>query len=148
MHFGSSSATSSWLHEAARIRTYTGHEFARVWSDSAARDSFAKRMAADLLDLDLTLRDRPAGATLGTLRSAAPARGPDATVAVEKDGAPLGSVDVCWKLARSSSPLHVAIPFFVFAVVLWGASGRLARRLARPYTELARVAREIQGRAD
>ena len=34
-------------------------------------------------------------------------------------------------------------PILVFVVMLWGASGRLASRLTRPYTELARVASEI-----
>jgi two-component system OmpR family sensor kinase len=34
-------------------------------------------------------------------------------------------------------------PLLIFGVMLWGASGRLAHRLTRPYTELARVASEI-----
>jgi signal transduction histidine kinase len=38
---------------------------------------------------------------------------------------------------------HRAVPLLVFGVILWGTSGRLARRLSRPYSELARVASEI-----
>ena len=35
------------------------------------------------------------------------------------------------------------VVFGVFTFMLWGASGRIARRVTRPYVELARVAQEI-----
>ena len=40
-------------------------------------------------------------------------------------------------------PWQHALLFVFFIMMLWGASGRIARRLTRPYVELARVAQEI-----
>lgn len=131
---------ANWHREAARVRSFVAGEFALVWKDPSARDALAKRMA-DELDLDLTLKN----ADSHTVQAFGPAacKHPAATVPIAAGAETIGFVDVCFDRARGTRPFQFVGALFVLWVMLWGASGALARRLTRPYSELARVAREI-----
>ncbi len=145
-HFTTDRGSAGYRREMEQVRTFAMGRFQRVWSSPAERDELATAVAKDL-DLDLTLRD-PEGAPLGAFGKA-PCKKAQTTVAVTKEvggGAPperLGTVEVCFDRGHASHTGQMLWPLLIFGVILWGASGRLARRLTRPYTELARVASEI-----
>ncbi len=63
------------------------------------------------------------------------------TIPVEVGGVRRGTVEVFSK--RYKRPHEVVIPMAVALVVLWGLSGLLARRLARPLADLASTAAAI-----
>jgi signal transduction histidine kinase len=141
VHFTTDRGSAGYRREVQQLQHFATEEFGRVWDVPPERERFARRVAADL-DLDLTLRD-PEGKSLGAF-GAAPCTKAEASVPVYGEGGPSkGSVDVCFERGHGRHAGQVVLPLLVFGVMLWGASGRLARRLTRPYSELARVASEI-----
>jgi signal transduction histidine kinase len=58
-------------------------------------------------------------------------------------GETLGYASVCAERLHPRRRGIVLVPLLAAALVLWAVSGKLARRLARPYGELARVAHDI-----
>jgi two-component system OmpR family sensor kinase len=141
VHFTTDRGSAGYKREIGQLEAFTTEEFSHVWGVPAERDRLARLMAVDL-DLDLTLRD-PSGKSLGSF-GAAPCGKAEVTVPVYAEGGPpQGSVDVCFERGHGRHAGQVVLPLLVFGVMLWGASGRLARRLTRPYSELARVASEI-----
>jgi two-component system, OmpR family, sensor kinase len=130
---------SGWRREYARVQTFLGNQFQRVWGDPPARDALARAIARDF-ETNLELTDE-GGRTLATY--GAPC-GPRALRAPIRSGdAPLGAVLLCPTRSRTGTPLRFALSLFAVAGVLWAASGLISRRLARPLAELSRVAREI-----
>ncbi|MCC6557972.1 MAG: HAMP domain-containing histidine kinase [Polyangiaceae bacterium] len=130
---------SGWRREYARVQDFVGNRFARAWDAPADRDELARALARDL-ETDLALTDAEGrviasyGAPCGPRALRAPVR---------RGGIEIGAVLLCPDRARRGAPLRLIAPLLVVAGVLWAASGVLSRRLARPLSELARVAREI-----
>ena len=130
---------SGWRREYGRAQAFVGNQFARVWDAPAERDALARAIRRDL-ETDLELTD----ASGKTIASYGDPCGPRAMRAqVLRDGAALGAVALCPDRERPGGPLRFFLPLVVVAGALWAASGVLSRRLARPLSELARVAREI-----
>ncbi|WP_437299103.1 ATP-binding protein [Sorangium sp. So ce426] len=130
---------SGWRREHARAQSFVAHGFERVWADPAARDTLARAFAEDL-EIDLELVDAT-GRRLA--RYGQPCRAQTLVAPVRDEGGPLGTVLLCPARGRSGGSLRFALPLLAVAIVMWGASGLIARRLARPLVDLAHVAHEI-----
>ncbi|MGK4006358.1 HAMP domain-containing sensor histidine kinase [Sorangium sp. So ce1036] len=131
---------SGWRREHASARNFVGHQFQGVWRDPMARDALARVIAEDF-DTDLELLDASGRRLVRYGQICSRSR---ALVAPVRDGgAVLGTVLLCPGRGRSGASLRFALPLLAVAVVLWGASGVISRRLARPLVDLAHVAHEI-----
>lgn len=139
MHLVEGTGSSTWRQEVARIQALTSRQFARVWDDPIQRDELAREVAEDL-DVGVELVGR-GGERLSA--HGAPC-GPRAfRIPVRRRGEEVGAVAVCLQRYRAGGPLRVFLPLAVIVGALWAASGIISRRLARPLSELARVAGEI-----
>jgi two-component system OmpR family sensor kinase len=136
---GLSGSGGSWRKTMLGVQSFGASRFEKVWDDPAARDELARSLSRDL-QLDVTVRDARAGtaAVYG-----APCTRPDYAAEVTRDGTALGSVEVCYAAAHHGSRWSFFAPLLVAALVLWAASGRIARGLTRPIGELVRVTQEI-----
>jgi signal transduction histidine kinase len=136
----------SWHEDWERFRRYVGHEYAREWDDPAARDGLAERMSRELA-IDVVLRDA-SGAMLS--RHGGGADDCDDShfrAPVERDGAVLGTIEVCAERARPRPGWMIVLALFVAGGTLWAFSGVIARRLVGPLGHVVRVAHDIgQGR--
>ena len=137
---------SGFRREMERANTFIAGQFERVWDRPDDRAALARAIERDF-EVKVELRDA-AGAPI------APFAGPCARptfstrVTPASSPAPAGEVRVCLDPHRSG-PRWSGLALFVACVVLWAASGRIARRLARPLDELARVAGDLgRGRLD
>jgi signal transduction histidine kinase len=110
-------------------------QFAEVWTEPAKRDALASSLARDL-GIGVRLAD-PGNATIGAF---GPPCDEGVATRVERDGQTLGSFHVCQEAAHGP---HFLLPICVAFVMLWAASGAIARRLVRPLSELSRVAQDI-----
>jgi len=124
--------------EMGRVESLLGDRFAAVWDRPAERDDLGRALAREL-DVDVTLEDTR-GAPVATYGRACVE--PNRRVSVSKAGAEVGHVNLCAERYRGST-FRFLVPFGVAFLVLWGAAGTIARRLAHPFSELERVAREI-----
>lgn len=127
-----------WQRMMDRGLAWAGTQFARDWDDAAARERFA-RSTAEQLDMNLELVDGNGVNLLGV----GEACGRHTTfIPVVRDGVRLGSVRAC-----SRSPNHqwwrFVLGFGIAVGILWIASGKVARRLARPLDELTDVVKRI-----
>ncbi len=129
----------TFRREIDAARVFIGRRFERVWDDPKERDTLAREMADDL-SLDVRLED-DAHDELAAFGQ--PCVRPAIVVPVLRRGSTIGYADVCVERMHPRAPLHALLPTLAAVVVLWAASGRLARRLTRPYGELARVAHDI-----
>jgi signal transduction histidine kinase len=127
-----------WQQEVVRVRSFVGGRFAQVWDDAKARDALAASAAREL-DIDIVVTDpqRHVLAKFGQCEDrslAAP---------VERDGRQLGWVFVCAERYRRYDWWRALLPLAIAGLVLWGFSGRIARRLGRPLYQLAVVAQKL-----
>ncbi|MCA2978111.1 MAG: HAMP domain-containing histidine kinase [Myxococcaceae bacterium] len=127
-----------WQRSMERGASWIGAQFARDWGDPVAREAFARR-TAEQMELNLELRD-PSGGTLLRLGAACGARAFE--VAVSDAGRALGSVHGCFAHPPALA-WRWAVGLVVAVAVLWLASGKVARRLARPLDELTTVVTRI-----
>ena len=128
-----------WKRQLAAAHVFVGRRFEHVWDRADERDELARSMADDLrLDVRLEAADHSLLATFGGTCAH-----PVMTVPVERSGDTLGFVDVCADRLHGRPRLGGLVPVLAAVFVLWAISGRLARRLTRPYGELARVAHDI-----
>ncbi len=135
---------TAWKREVDRARTLLAHSFERVWDRPDERDAIARMIARDL-DLDLAVKD----AASNTLVEVGRCQKPWVSAPIHANGAVVGRVDLCPSDARPRAGLRNVLAFGAAAIVLWAISGRVARRLARPYDQLATMARELgEGRFD
>ncbi len=125
---------STWTKGSA----WFASEFARDWDDPKARDAYARR-TADALGLDLELLDAT-GASL--VRVGGPCQHHALDTKVTRDGQTLGAVRACFRGMGAPRP-HFLLFIAAGILALWVASGRVARRLARPLDELATVVKRI-----
>jgi len=137
MHLDSERSTS-FQREVNHVRALAGGQFARVWDDPRARTTLAKDIQRDL---EVTVELEGAhGEPLGVFGPRCSA--PSLHVPVVLESRHAGEVRICAERYHSR-PLRAALPIFVALTMLWGASGAIARRLSRPFGELARVAQEL-----
>lgn len=127
-----------WRDEMERGRRFTGVQFARVWDRPDEREALA-RSVADELELGLVLHD----AATGTItRYGAHCPRTPWRVPVVRDGARLGEISLCVP-RRQGGGWRVFLGLAAAGLTIWAVSGKIARRLARPLDELARVAQEL-----
>jgi len=117
-------------------RVFISEQFAASWNEPARRDALAESIARHF-GMRVELTD-DAGIPLATYGGKC--RRKVLAVPIATGGKALGEVRLCD--ARRLGPPMFA-PFIVAVVVLWGASGAVARRISRPLAELARVASDI-----
>jgi two-component system OmpR family sensor kinase len=140
---GRMTGPGGWRHEFLRTRTALAHHVARVWDQPAEVQAFTVALAEDL---DAGVRIVGEG---GQLRAEA---GPTcerewATTPILRNHQHLGDVVLC----PPSRPLpwRLVLGLVIAVGVLWAAAGHLARRLAQPLAEVARVTEAIgQGLLD
>lgn len=130
---------STWHQDYDNARLWVGSQFAERWDDPAAREAFAQQTARDLR-VDLQLVDA-AGAAL--LAIGAPCERSTVDAPVTRDGRLLGTVRACFANHRPFRPERGILAVLIIVGVLWAASGKIARRLARPLDELASVVKRI-----
>ncbi len=137
----SSGQQSTWHQNYDNGRRWVGKQFATKWDAPAERDAFARETAADLM-LDLELYDA-AGVSL--LKVGEGCDGNAIDVPIIRGGQKLGAVRACSADARPFRPERGLLVVLIIIFVLWAASGKIARRLARPLDELAGVVKRIGG---
>jgi len=118
-----------------RARQFLSDEFALVWRDPSARSDLAARVARDF-EVIIEVTDENRVPMTGSATCGRHAM----ETAVFRDGAVVGYVTIC------DDHIHrrrAWLPLLIAVVMLWGASGAISRRLARPLLELSRVAQDI-----
>jgi signal transduction histidine kinase len=123
-----------WARQRDGALRFVGERIARSWDDPPARAEFVASLGRDL-DLGLALHD---GAGQVVDRAGACDR-PDFTVPVPGRGV----LDVCVAHRSVGQPWRLGLALLAAVGVLWAASGRIARRIARPIVHLADVARDL-----
>lgn len=130
MHlFGGS---NEWRRELERARALMTHSFERVWDRPDEREALARMIARDL-DADLTLRDGGEPVIIGR-----PCDKPVLTARVKN-----GSVAICPARGRQRAGFRLFLALGAAGILLWAVSGRIARRLAQPFDQLAQLAGEL-----
>lgn len=132
--WATSSGPSSWQRTMRGALVLGARRFGDAWDDDRARAALAAEVAAEL-EVGVTTRDA-AGRTLETFGPTTTRR--FASIPILVDGTPRGTVEVY--ASRFRRPHEVVAPLAVAFLVLWGLSGLLARRLARPLADLAQTA--------
>jgi signal transduction histidine kinase len=129
---------SHFREDYRSIETLAGAEFARAWSDPAARRALAQNVAR-AFRADVTTTDA-AGRVLEN--TGHPCLDGDYTLGVDGPNGVLGYVHGC-VAPRHYSPHVMLLALVTCAAMLWAASGAIARRLTRPLDQLVRVTRAI-----
>lgn len=130
---------STWHQDYENGQRWVGKQFAYRWDSPDQREAFAREAVRDL-NIDLELRDA-SGALL--LAVGPECLGNTIDVPVVRDAVRLGTVRACFVNHRPFRPERGVLVVLIIVGVLWAASGRIARRLARPLDELATVVKRI-----
>ena len=128
-----------WKRDMERIRTFIGGRFALVWDDPAKRDELAYAMSHDL-NVDLTLQDANAK-TIVVFGDRC--EGTSYSAPVVQNGKLVGNVLTCSNAKKPSYAFRLFLGLFTACGVLWAMSGKIARRISKPFDELVRVAQDI-----
>lgn len=133
------SPNRTWNREVERIGNFTRGRFERVWDKPTERDELAQALSQQL-DVDVTLKD-DGGRELAHFggRCALPTVKFD----VGRHRIRYGEVLICADRHERFGPSRLLLALMIASATMWGASGVLARRLARPLVELSRVAQDI-----
>ncbi len=129
----------TFRRQMAAAHVFVADLMGQVWDRPAERDALAQAIVTDL-HFDVRLEDA-AHAQIASF--GATCDRPTLVVPVTRAGETVGYASICTDRARMWPSGAHFLPFGAAVVVLWAVSGRLARRLSRPYGELARVARDI-----
>ncbi|HZN94161.1 MAG TPA: HAMP domain-containing sensor histidine kinase, partial [Myxococcales bacterium] len=132
-----------WDRQMERLQRFAGGRFAAVWDRPQELGELAQSASQDL-NVNLELRGVQ-GALLASYGGTCNPRGYKMKIPVEREGRRVGEVLVCG-LERAWSGGFTWRHFLgiaAAAMVLWGASGKVAKRLARPMDQLAVAAREL-----
>src|SRR5664280_2318790 len=130
--------SDGYRSELLSVDRFASERFAEVWDNPGRRRDLALAIERSFA-VSLTLRDPNGHIINGDVMGCTK---PDYRLRISGPEGDLGSVALCWNHSkRRGTP--VAIGLIAGALVLWVASGGIARRLARPVDELLRVAREI-----
>ena len=125
---------AGWSRQRDGALRFVGEALGRSWDDPPSRAALVASLGREL-DLGLRLQD---GA--GTvLERAGTCERPDLAVQVPGRGV----LQVCTTRHPGGVPWRLALGVLAAVGVLWLASGRIARRLARPIVHLAGVARDL-----
>lgn len=128
----------AWQRMMDRGTTWAGSQFAREWGEPARRLAFATE-ASEQLEMNLELLD-VSGTSLGVIGEACGRHAYE--LPVTATGQRLGTVRACPK--NPSQPAwRFLLGFSIAVAILWLASGKVARRLARPLDELTDVVKRI-----
>ncbi len=125
-----------WETEEKRIRDYVAAEFADDWSDAAKRAARAHRLN-ETLGIGVRLAEKDGA----LIEQVGPTCRRSFDVAIENAGAKVGDVTICYPMQHAARNFFIAGAALVLA--LWMVAGKVARRLARPLAEVARVAEEL-----
>jgi signal transduction histidine kinase len=136
-----STRPNAWQRTQEGAVAIASRRFAEVWEEPTARRALAAEVASEL-DVGVALYD-VRGEPLERFGSIGGR--PFVTVPVARAGVPQGRVDVFVRRFRGHGA--ILLPLAGSLAVLWGLSGLLARRLARPLADLASTADAI-GRGD
>jgi two-component system OmpR family sensor kinase len=138
-----SRATGTGYRGMERASSFIAGQFAKVWDDPEERAALAQDIARDF-EVRVELRDA-AGAAIVPFSDQC--KRPLLAAKVVRAGAEAGEVRICEATHRA--PFWFWLALVVPCAVLWAASGRIAKRLARPLGELARVAQDLgRGKLD
>lgn len=124
------------------LEAFAARRFAEVWENTQKRDALAREVT-DAFGVALSLNDREGAELLAT---GGGCRDPWARLQISADGAPggrRGSVSLCSGAFAEVPPFRLFWALFVVAMVLWIASGIMARRLGRPLWKLVQVTTQI-----
>lgn len=127
-----------WQRSMDRGFAWAGSQFARDWDDPAARLAFATQ-ASDQLELHVELLDAN-GAQLALIGELCGHRAYD--VPVTRGEVRLGTVRTCMR-RHSPQAWRFGLGLAIAVAVLWIASQKVARRLARPLDELTQVVQRL-----
>lgn len=128
-----------WRKEADRLHGFAAGRFAKVWDDPPARRELVHAVA-QAFDAAVLVKDtqgRVLESEGGECRSGV------ISVAVERDGRALGSVEGCLRHYRGFRWTAVLATLFAAFLCIWAATAKLSRRLTRPLQDLTRVTREL-----
>lgn len=135
---------SGYRREMERANAFIAGQFAKVWDSPEQRAALAQDIARDF-EVRVELRDA-AGEAIVPFSDLC--KRPAFSTKVVRAGAEAGEVRICFDTHRSA-PRWGSLALLIAGFVLWAASGRIARRLARPLGELARVAQDLgRGKLD
>jgi signal transduction histidine kinase len=126
----------AWVDED-RLSMFVGERFADTWERPERRALLAHTLS-DEFNVDIVLKDARGGHVLSTGTCVHPSiRSP-----VRLDGVPVGEVLGCprWRPGGITGRLAALA---VFLGILWLASGLIARRIASPVRQVARVAKKL-----
>lgn len=129
---------ANWRRDWVRLRAFTSDQLSRVWDDPAARDALT-RSAAERFDISVNLVDRE-HRPLSVHGGRCGKRG--LSTEVFRGRELLGHVIVCGDRVKPG-PARIVAPVVAAALVLWLSASLLARRLARPFHAMSRVAEDI-----
>lgn len=127
-----------WQRSMDRGAAWIGEQFARDWRDPTARESFARKTAGQM-EMNLALFDE-AGAAVLQLGEDCGRRAFE--IPVTEGATRLGVVRGCFQHVPSFA-WRWAVGLAFAIGMLWLASGKVARRLARPLDELTTVVKRI-----
>ncbi|WP_394837103.1 HAMP domain-containing histidine kinase [Pendulispora rubella] len=126
-----------WSADVDHARTFLARRYAEVWNDADQRSRLARATAHDL-NMNLVVRDA-SGHVLQSI-GAQCKKSFDVPI-VSDEGEALGKVTLC--VEHHAFGKSVLIPLCVGLLVVWAASGLIARRVARPIYQVALVADDI-----
>ena len=132
---------SPWQAEMNKASRFVSSRLEAVWDAPGERRALTEAAAKEL-ELNLHLFDA-GGRALETFGD--PCERHPYSVIVRRGDLVLGRLEACAPKHRAwgGGLWRIAVVLLCAALVLWAASGKLARRLTRPLSDLARVARDI-----
>lgn len=133
----------SWNQRVIKpFSTFATGQFAAVWDKPDQLGALAQSVQRDL-KLDVEIRGAD-GALLASYGGLCPHDRHTVPIPVVRDGVKVGEVWMCG-LDRyfPGFTWRQYLGLFFAVMVVWGASGRVARRLARPMDQLAEAARQL-----
>jgi two-component system, OmpR family, sensor kinase len=127
-----------WRRQQERAALFVAGRFERVWDDPKARDDLARALSQDM-ELEILVTDAAARpvAAYGELCYG------ELMIPVWRGGELLGFVLIDGYHPTSGGAWNLALMLIAAGGVLWALAGKVARRFARPLSELTRVAEEI-----
>jgi two-component system OmpR family sensor kinase len=129
----------SWRQQRDGAAQLLARHLAETWDVTASRDALAREVSESV---GFAVRlEAPSGQvleTFGTPLGSAFVRAP-----VRRGEAVLGYVSVGPDARGHHGPWVILLPVLIAGLLLWRVAGRIARRLARPFDELVRVAEDL-----
>ncbi|WP_426745515.1 ATP-binding protein [Myxococcus faecalis] len=136
---------TTWKQEMVRLKNFASHRFEEVWDEPARREALAQSVARDL-DIDVELKD--ASGKLLVLAGGL-CNSTEMSLPVVRGDTTLGQVRLCYGSERAKNKMKLILPLVAACLMLWMASGKMARRLAKPVDALVQATKALgAGRLD